>query len=96
MKNDHVLVIDRPGAKFRVYSVAKNGEKIQLGEPLNSVANVIKHIRVCHKIWNGLEKAANIEDIVTQINIVYRGKSNSLRTKLTPVILTNPETEDGA
>lgn len=96
MKKDHVLIIDRPGAKFRVYSVAKNGEKIQLGEPLNSVANVIKHIRVCHKIWNGLEKATDIEDIVKQINIVYRGKSNALRSKIHPVTLKNPEAEDAA
>lgn len=96
MKQDHVLVVDRPGNKFRVYTVAKNGEKVQLGEALNSVANVIKHIRVCHKIWNGLTKATDIEDIVAQIKIVYTGKSASLKTKLTTVKPVNPETEDGA
>jgi hypothetical protein len=96
MKQDHVLVIDRPRDKFKVYAVAKNGEKVQLGESLNSTANVIKHIKSAHKIWNGLEKAAEIEDIVAQINIVYNGKSHTLRKKLIRTVTTNPEEEDAA
>jgi hypothetical protein len=96
MKQDHILVIDRPGNKFKVYVVAKNGEKVHLGESVNSVANVIKHIKVAHKIWNGLEKSADIEDIIAQITIVYNGKSNALKKKLIRIVTINPEEEDAA
>lgn len=92
---DHVLIIDRPGGKFRVYSIAKNGEKVQVGETLNSVANVIKHLKVCHKIWNGLAKSTDIEDIVAQITVVYKGKSTALTNKLR-VVTVNPEIDDAA
>ena len=96
MKQDHILVVDRPGGKFRAYAIAKNGEKVQLGETVNSLANIVKHIRVAHRIWNGLSKATDIEDIAKQIKIVYTGKSEVLKNKLTPTISVNPELEDGA
>lgn len=54
-KIPHVLIVDASKGRFRVHSVASNGEKLSSSEVLNSVANVVKNIAAHKLVWETSE-----------------------------------------
>lgn len=50
-KQSSIQIHDSKGGKYRVKSVGKNGEILQTSEPLNTAANVKKHILAMDECW---------------------------------------------
>jgi hypothetical protein len=50
-KQATIQIHDSKGGKFRVKSVGKNGEILQVSEPLESVAAVKKHLCAMYELW---------------------------------------------